>query len=117
MNNITIIMCFFTLKGIFTQIINIRICNNYFFKILKFYFVLIIFPGIFFLGILGLGNQNFSYVTVEIWETTQKGQSSHRAKVLRDGSFAMQSDWILEAPGKYEFSKLGRADTFFLNKL
>lgn len=71
----------------------------------------------FFLGIHGLGRNNFSYVTVEIWETTQKGQSSHRAKVLRDGSFVVQSDWILEAPGKYEFSTLGRANIFLINKL
>lgn len=63
-----------------------------------------------------MGSQNFSYVTVEIWETTQKGQSSHRAKVLGDGSFVVQSDLILEAMGKYEFSKLGRVNIFFLNK-
>uniref|UniRef100_A0A8C2ZWB2 Polycystic kidney disease 1b n=1 Tax=Cyclopterus lumpus TaxID=8103 RepID=A0A8C2ZWB2_CYCLU len=37
--------------------------------------------------ILGLGEQDFSYVTVEFQEMTPKGQSSHNVNVLDDGSF------------------------------
>nr|XP_046227980.1 uncharacterized protein LOC124049909 [Scatophagus argus] len=55
-------------------------------------------------GIRGLGGQDFSYVTVEIQELTQKGQSSHHVSVLNNGSFAVSSDWILETPGKYELN-------------
>ncbi|XP_073344382.1 polycystin-1-like protein 1 [Pagrus major] len=55
-------------------------------------------------GILALRRQDFSYVTVEIQETTRKGQSSHRVNVPADGSFVVSSDWILETPGKYELN-------------
>ncbi|XP_044033057.1 polycystic kidney disease 1 like 1 [Siniperca chuatsi] len=55
-------------------------------------------------GILRLGGQDLSYVTVEFQETTPKGQSSHHVKVLDDGSFVVSSDWILETPGKYELN-------------
>ncbi|KAE8279963.1 Polycystic kidney disease 1 like 1 Protein abecobe [Larimichthys crocea] len=55
-------------------------------------------------GILGLGGQDLSYVTVEIHETTHKGQRSHRVSVLDDGSFVVSSAWTLETPGKYELN-------------
>lgn len=77
-------------------------------------FLLLLFPVFFllwFLGILGLGGQDLSYVTVEIQETTRKGQSSHHVNVLDDGSFVVLSDWILETPGKYELSESPRANT------
>ncbi|KAM8731306.1 polycystin-1-like protein 1 isoform 4-T4 [Acanthopagrus schlegelii] len=53
-------------------------------------------------GIPALRRQDFSYVTVEIQETTHKGQSSQRVSVPADGSFVVSSHWILEAPGNYE---------------
>ncbi|XP_068438427.1 polycystin-1-like protein 1 [Clinocottus analis] len=55
-------------------------------------------------GILGLGEQELSYVTVEFQESTLKGQSSHHVSVLDDGSFVLSSDWILKTPGKYELT-------------
>ncbi|XP_034416623.1 polycystic kidney disease 1 like 1 [Cyclopterus lumpus] len=55
-------------------------------------------------GILGLGEQDFSYVTVEFQEMTPKGQSSHNVNVLDDGSFLVSSDWNLKTPGKYELT-------------
>ncbi|XP_008299033.1 polycystic kidney disease 1 like 1 [Stegastes partitus] len=53
-------------------------------------------------GILGLGGQDLSYVSVELLETTSKGQSSARVSVLDDGSFTASFDWIFKNPGKYE---------------
>lgn len=52
-----------------------------------------------------LKDGDFSYVTVEVGETTLRGQSSQRVSVLDDGSFVVSSRWILETPGKYELSE------------
>lgn len=64
------------------------------------------------LGILALRRQDFSYVTVEIQETTHKGQSSRRVNVPADGSFVVSSRWILETPGKYELGESARTEQF-----
>ncbi|KAM9337218.1 polycystin-1-like protein 1 [Symphorus nematophorus] len=55
-------------------------------------------------GIVAVGGQDLSYVTVEIREATHKGQSSHHVGVLGDGSFVVLFDWILDTPGKYELN-------------
>lgn len=61
------------------------------------------------LGYEGFRRQNLSYITVENWETTRKGQSSHDAKVLDDASFVALPDWNVESPGIYELSELAGA--------
>lgn len=99
-------------KDIFTQTINIRTSINYFFYNSK-KMVVVDFCEMQILGIEGFRRQNLSYITVEIWETTRKGQSSHGAKVRDDGSFVALPDWNVESPGKYELSEL--AGAFFLN--
>ncbi|KAL6097956.1 pkd1l1 [Pungitius sinensis] len=55
-------------------------------------------------GILGLGERDLSYVTVEFQKTTPTGQSSHRVNVLDDGSFVVSSDGILATPGEYQLN-------------
>lgn len=65
-----------------------------------------------FLGIVAVGVEDLSYVTVEFQKTTPKGQSSHHVNVSDDGSFVVSSNWILETPGKYVLSKLKRAYKF-----
>ncbi|KAM8822788.1 polycystin-1-like protein 1 [Spinachia spinachia] len=55
-------------------------------------------------GILGLGERDLSYVTVEFGNTTPSGQSSHRVNVLDDGSFVGSSVWIFATPGKYQLN-------------
>lgn len=101
-------------KDIFTQTINIRTSINYFFYNSK-KMVVVDFCEMQILGIEGFRRQNLSYITVEIWETTRKGQSSHGAKVRDDGSFVALPDWNVESPGKYELSELAGAFFFKLN--
>lgn len=65
------------------------------------------------LGMKDFRKQNLSYVTVGIWETTRKGQSSHGVKVRDDCSFVALLDWNVESPRKYELSELTRANSQF----
>ncbi|XP_029978909.1 polycystic kidney disease 1 like 1-like [Sphaeramia orbicularis] len=55
-------------------------------------------------GISGLKEQDFSDVTVEFHGMTPRGQSSHRVSVQDDGSFAVSSEFSLEAPGEYDIN-------------
>lgn len=59
--------------------------------------------------------QNLSYVTLEICETTRKGQSSRGVKVRDDGSFVAPSVWNVQSPGKYELSELSRASRHLIS--
>lgn len=103
--------CFYVKEYIYTQIKKIlwNVINVYIIKKALRHIVLFL---LWFSGILGLGRQDLSYVTVEIQETTHKGQSSHHVSVLDDGSFVVSSDWILKTPGKHELSESARTNTF-----